>query len=101
MTEDTTSSSIKTVREILEDKYPDAIPASADAILSNPNEELRSNKFHPILFDSITAEDIRASALRTEGATGPSGLDAMSWRCLCTAFGQSSNDLCHALAALD
>ncbi|MDA8002156.1 MAG: reverse transcriptase domain-containing protein, partial [Alphaproteobacteria bacterium] len=99
MTEDTTSSSTKTVREILEDKHPDAAPASADAILSMPNEELRSNKFHPILFDSITAEDIRASALRTEGAAGPSGLDAMSWRRLCTAFGQSSNNLCHSLAA--
>ena len=98
MTEDPTSSSRKTVREILEDKHPDANPANADAILSAPNEELPSNDFHPILFDSITAEDIRTSALHTEGAAGPSGLDAMNWRRLCTAFGQSSNDLCCALA---
>lgn len=36
--------------------------------------------------------------LRTTGAAGPSGLDAASWRRLCTSFKSTSNDLCHSLA---
>ena len=55
---------------------------------------------HPTIFDSITGESIRMAALHTHGAVGPSGLDAFSWRRLCTAFGQKSNDLCSALAAV-
>ena len=86
----------KTVRETLEEKHPEANPVQPEAIL---NESLTSEDFHPILFDSITAEVIRNSALHTEGAAGPSGLDAMSWRRLCIAFGQKSNDLCCALAS--
>ena len=87
----------RTVREILEEKHPDASPGQPEAILSN---ELTCDDFHPVLFDSITAEVIRSSALHTEGAAGPSGVDAMCWRRLCTAFGQKSNDLCSALAAV-
>ena len=47
-------------------------------------------EFHPAVFDSITAETIRKSALYTQGAAGPSGMDALSWRRLCTAFGEKS-----------
>ena len=39
MTEDPTSSSTKTVREILEGKHTDANPAYTDAILSMPDED--------------------------------------------------------------
>ena len=99
ITKDATSSSTKTVREILESKHPDANPPYVDAILSMLNEDSPSNDFHPILFDSITEDDIRASALHTEGVASPSGLDVMNWRRLFTAFGQSSNDLCNALAS--
>ena len=49
---------------------------------------------------NITGEVIRAAALHTQGAAGPSRLDALSWRRLCTTFGQKSNDLCAALAAV-
>ena len=44
-----------------------------------PNEDSPNNDFHPILFDSLTADDIRTSALCTEGAAGLSGSDAMNW----------------------
>ena len=57
-------------------------------------------EFHPAIFENITGEVIWAAALHTQGAAGPSGLDALSWRRLCTAFGQKSNDLCAALAAV-
>ena len=42
---------------------------------------------------------IRATAPRTNGAAGPSGIDAGGWRRLCTSFKSASSDLCHSLAA--
>ena len=70
----------KTIQEILEEKHPDANQAYGDAILSRSGNELHDDDFHPILFESIDAEVIRNSALRTQGAAGPSGADAMLWR---------------------
>ena len=87
----------RTVRDVLEDKHSDSESAHVDAIL---NENLNNTDFHPILFDSITADVIRNSALHTEGSVGPSGMDALSWRRICTAFGQKSNDICSALAGV-
>ena len=84
----------KTVREVLEDKHPDPNPVHPDVFLGDTDE----NSFHPTIFVSLTAESIWAAALHTQCAAGPSGLDALSWRRLCTAFGQKSNDLCAALA---
>ena len=84
----------KTVRDVLEDKHPEAKPIHAETIATHSDE----SNFHPIIFESITPEVIRKCALQTEGAAGPSGVDAMSWRRFCTAFGEKSNDLCDALA---
>ena len=86
----------KTVRDVLEDKHPCPKPIHLEALV----EDVDDDSFHPIVFDNLTAESIRAAALHTQGAAGPSGLDAFSWRRLCTAFGQKSNDLCVALAAV-
>ena len=86
----------KTVRDVLEEKHPDPKPAHPEALLGDADND----SFHPAIFDNITAESIRAAALHTQGAAGPSGLDALSWRRSCTAFGQKSNDLCAALAAV-
>jgi len=36
--------------------------------------------------------------LHVDGAAGPSGLDAHSWRRLCTSFHNALSDLCHSLA---
>lgn len=77
MTEDPTSSSRKP-SEILEDKHPHANPVYADVVLSMPNEDSPINDFHTILFDSLTADDIRTSASCTKGAAGLSGSDAMN-----------------------
>ena len=86
----------KTVRDVLEEKHPDPKPAHPETLLGDADND----SFHPAIFDNITAESIRAAALHTQGAAGPSGLDALSWRRSCTAFGQKSNDLCAALAAV-
>ena len=90
--------SYRTVRDILEDDHHDSEHAAhADAIL---NEDLNNTDFHPILFDSITDEVIRNSAVHTAGSAGPSGVDAFSWKTICTAFDQKSNDICSALSAV-
>ena len=72
----------KTVQDVLEDKHPDAKPAHAETIMSQSGE----SDFHPVIFEIITSEVIRKCALQTEGAAGPSGVDAMNWRLFCRAF---------------
>ena len=67
----------KSVRGVLEDKHPDPEPVHAEVLLE---EDTSKVEFHPAVFDSITAETIRNSALHTQGAAGPSGMDALSWR---------------------
>jgi len=52
-----------------------------------------------VLFDRIDGDAIQSTALKTDGAAGPSGLDAAAWRRLCTSFKSSSSELCDALAA--
>ena len=82
--DETIDTSGKTVRDVLDDKHPDPKPVHPEAVLGDADDD----SFHPAIFDNITAESIRAAALHTQGAAGPSGLDALSWRRLCTAFGQ-------------
>ena len=74
-------------------KHPVGQPASADCILQGTPPEI-----HPVVFDGIDARLIRSTALRTTGAAGPSGLDAYSWRRMCTAYKATSSSLCKALA---
>lgn len=87
----------KTVREILKEKHPDSKPVSPEALVNHKISHI-SQDSHLLIFDDISPEDIRQAALHTEGNAGPSGLDAMAWRRLCTAFGECSNNLCSALA---
>ena len=94
--DETIATSKKTVRDVLEDKHPDPKTVHPESLVG----EVDDHSFHPAVFDNITAESIRTAALHTQGAAGPSGLDALRWRRLCTAFGQKSNDLCEALAAV-
>ena len=58
------------------------------------------NEPHPVIFDEITGILVRSVALRTEGAAGPSGIDAQGWRRLCSSFQLASSELCDALACL-
>ena len=52
---------------------------------------------HP---EAIDATTIKTAALQTDGAAGPSGIDARGWRRLCASFHSASIDLCHSLALL-
>ena len=93
----TSSTACDTVRDILHKKHPPSRPVYPSAIL--PEEEAPSLT-HPILFESITGQLVRTTAIRTEGAAGPSGLDAADWRRMCSSFHDASRDLCNAVAAV-
>ena len=88
---------IHTVRDILKQKHPEGKPVTQSAIaVSDPV----MNEPHPVIFDEITGILFRSVALRTEGAAGPSGIDAQGWRRLCSSFQLASSELCDALACL-
>ena len=82
------------VRDILKDKHPQAEPLRLDAVI--PGQAPAPP--HLVLFESLTREVVRRAALHTQGAAGPSGVDADSWRRMCTSFGECSDELCDALA---
>lgn len=84
----------KSVFDVLREKHPSAKPVVADALLT-----LQPPPFHPVIFEKITASTIHSAALHCQGAAGPSGLDASSWRRLCTMFRGASQQLCCAVAS--
>ena len=84
----------RSVREILVDKHPAGQPAHPEALIQDDPVEV-----HPVIFEAIDASMIRSMALRITGAAGPSGIDALGWRRLCTSFKSASLDLCHSLAS--
>ena len=86
-----------TVREILMEKHPTAIPASPSILLDSSSE---TQHYDPIIFDCITGDVIKKASLNTHGAAGPSGVDADAWRRMCTSFGEASVGLCEALASV-
>ena len=88
---------LQTVHDILKSKHPTRQPVASDALLyplTDPPE------VHPVIFDNIDGNTICAAALHTNGAAGPSAIDARGWRRLCTSFHIASRELCHALALL-
>ena len=87
----------KTVGEILKEKHPPAQPASPSALLP---PEVNSTNTHRVLFEMINGDLILSTALKTQGAAGPSGMDSAGWRRICTTFHSCSTDLCNAIAAV-
>ena len=96
---DTVNPGGQTVYDTLISKHPKGQPTQPEALLQdNDHDTGATPPIHPILFDSIDASAIRAAALCTFGAAGPSGVDAHEWRRWCTSFQSTSIDLCHSLA---
>ena len=85
----------KTVRDVLAEKHPSGREIKEEALIGNGEEPPTP---HPVLFEQLTGQSIRAAALRTQGSAGPSGIDAAGWRRICTGFHRHSSDLCSALA---
>lgn len=84
-------------RQILKDKHPDARPA-------HPEMKFLGDYTppHRVVFDHISGDVIWKHALHTQGAAGPSGLDAKGWKHLLSKniFGNPAVDLRDAIAAL-
>ena len=80
-------------------KHPDTSPIDPTTVLLTETPQPNHDP-HFILFDKIDGSLIQKVALKTYGATGPSGLDSAAWRRLCISFKTSSSDLCNSLAAL-
>ena len=53
-----------------------------------------------ILFENLTGDIVRRTALATQGAAGPSMGDAYIWRRMLVSFKSASKDLCDAVAAV-
>jgi hypothetical protein len=83
-----------TIRQ-LDEKHPDAEHMHEDLLIRGDKPEV-----NPIIFDSIDAELIKKMALKTNGAAGPSNLDADNWKHILgsKSFSCEGNDLCKALA---
>ena len=77
-------------------KHPDPSPVSPASLVSPGTSVLKA--CHPVIFDCLDGDLIRRTAVRVAGSAGPSGVDALGWRRLCTSFRSASSDLCHSLA---
>ncbi len=53
-----------------------------------------------MIFDCINADLIRQAAKHTNGAAGPSRMDAHGLRRICCTFKETSDEVCHSLALL-
>ena len=82
------------VSDALRDKHPPAQPLRQERVL--PTTDTPTS--HPVVFDALDASVVRAAALCTVGAAGPSGVDAREWRRLGTSFHAASDDLYAAIA---
>ena len=87
----------KSVLEALKEKHPEASSATEDALVEG---DRNSPADYSILFEALTGDLIRKSALRTEGSAGPSAVDAAGWRRLCTSFHAASSALCNSVASV-
>ena len=84
-----------TTLKLLKQKHPRQSEADKHLLFDDIPKSI-----HKIKYECIDAEVIRNTALRTRGGSGPSGMDADGWRRILTSnsFGQSSTDICIALA---
>ena len=87
-----------TVLDELVKKHPDPSPATPMSLINPNTTTLRS--CHPVIFDCLDGDLICCTTVRIEGSAGPSGVDALGWRRLCTSFRTASSDFCHSLASV-
>ena len=78
----------KSVKDILAEKHPPAHVAVTESLLES--DSIVAPCYDPVLFEQLTGDLIRWTALCTHGAAGPSGVDAYAWRRLCSSFGSAS-----------
>ena len=84
------------MKDILKEKHPEQQSVCSRSLLHHDN----IISAHPVVFEALDGKIIRRLALNVKGGAGPSGLNAYSWRRLCTSFGEKSDGLCHSLALM-
>ena len=84
-------------RKKLKEKHPPAKEATPETLFEGEYDPP-----DPVIFERITGEKVWKHALHTQGAAGPSGLDAVGWKSLLSSikFGADAKDLCEAIATL-
>ena len=87
----------KDILETLKKKHSARKPAIPSAVITS--NSYSQDPSHFILFDQLDGHIVRKTVLKMEGTAGPSGLDAVAWKRLCTSFQSASNDHCDALAS--
>ena len=97
-TDDNGNAYWKTTKDVLLEKHPEGKVPVPESLLCE--QQADETCFDPIIFERITGESIKQAAMRTNGAAGPSGVDAYGWCRLCLSFKGASVDLCNALAGM-
>ena len=75
-------------------KHPQKSCASVDILINGPLE-----KVHPVWFESVNEELIRRAAMKTNGGSGLSGIDADGWQSVLASnsFGTDNSNVQKAL----
>ena len=81
------------VEDLLSEKHPPSQSASEDILADGDPAQVNT-----IRFEALTPKLMERIALRCTGSAGPSGLDADTWRRLCTTFKGASTNMCRSLA---
>ena len=92
---ETNETLMRSTRDILNDKHPVGKVPPPSTLVDGIAEPT-----NPILFDELNSDSILQAAMHTQGAAGPSGLDAQAWRRMCSSFKSASSNLCTALAGV-
>ena len=87
-----------TVLDELKKKHPSSFPINYDALIGPKLPS--SETCHEVIFEGLDGVVICNSCLKTDGATGTSGIDAAGWRRMCTSFQSASAGLCDSLASV-
>ena len=77
-------------------KTPKSGTANSGALIQGELPTVNS-----ILFECLTSDFIRKTALRTRGTANPSMADADIWRRMLLSFKSASKDLCDAVAEVE
>ena len=97
LSEDDELPSGDSVFDVLRSKHPPA-QGLVKEVLSLP--EVIPPPPNHMIYERIDADLIRHADKNTNGAAGPSGLDAHGWRRICCTFKEASDKLYHSLALL-
>ena len=92
-----TSGGQRTVRDILIDKHPRRKPLKPSAVAKS---DTCVQAPHPVVYEKIDGPMILSVSLKTDGAAGPSGINAAGWKHLLSSFQGESVELCEAVAML-